>query len=185
MQEMEEYNETTGRILSISGAAGNKVAVGFKTVDAELLRADVPADTEGIKELRKDDVVYLEYFQREDFELVRIETIAKMSREIIYHNSRSLDDGKFHTRRAETVQRDLGYRALYVDKNQEGLPAKALFLMNDGSLLVVTYGETEAENQMKTYVRAKEYLTINKRALESAGRFDAIRLLAKELDGTN
>jgi hypothetical protein len=185
MQKMEEYNERTGRILSISGVAGNKVAISFKTVDGEMLRADVPADTEGIKDFRKDDVVYLEYFQREDFELVRIETIAKMSREIIYHNSKSLDDRKFHIRRAETVQRDLGYRALYVDKDQEGLPAKALFLMNDGSLLVVTYKGTEAEEQMKTYVSAREYLTINKRALESAGRFDAIHLLAKELDRTN
>ncbi len=185
MQMMEEYNERTGRILSISGAAGNKVAVSFKTVDGEVLRADVPADTEGIKDLRKTDVVYLEYFQREDFELVRIETIAKMSREIIYHSSKNLDDRKFHIRRAETVQRDLGYRALYVDKNQEGLPAQALFLMNDESLLVVTYSEAEAEDQVKTYLSAREYLTINKKALESAGKSDAIRLLAKELDGTN
>ncbi len=52
MQKMEEYNERTGRILSISGVAGNKIPVSFKTVDGEMLRADVPADTEGIKDLQ-------------------------------------------------------------------------------------------------------------------------------------
>jgi hypothetical protein len=184
MQKPEKYVQGTGRVLSVSTAIAGKVCLTFKTIDGDRLKAVVPADMEAIKDICADDVVFIEYFQKEETEFVRIESISKMNWEVIYSWRRDLDSKEFHIKRA-AIQKDLGYRRLFVDKDLNGFPVKAFFLMNDFSLVIIRYGASETENQPQVFASAREYLNNHARQLDNAGKFDAIRLLADELNSTN
>lgn len=95
----------------------------------------------------------------------------------------SNDAKKFRIRRAPGKTKVLGYRCLFTDSGADGYLARAMFLMQDNSLVIVSYNN--GGNTLNAYASARAYLNARRSELEAAGRFDAIGLLANELNSTN
>lgn len=178
-----ELQQKTGKIMEIKEVE-KRVEITFATSTGDIFFGGVVKGFEGVEGLQVNDIAYLEFFEYPDRAKVEFELINRMDRAAVAGTPRprNADEKAFHIRREQAIQRDLGYRALFVDNSRDGLPIQAFFLMEDSSLVVINYKPSEPSDEPEKFTSAKEYLKHNQWKLDKAGEFDAIKQLADYLD---
>lgn len=82
------FEVTTGRVVDLKTFAEANILIKFITVSGCRLQGAVAANFNGIDKINAGDVVGIEYFQKADIELVKIENIVKLDREVIFESNK-------------------------------------------------------------------------------------------------